>query len=549
MSDAAPPFGFVFQPAIRGLGSAMRGQQMLDGRLNLTGGYIEGDPFGTAPVPANIAEEFHGFGWLDDLVAVNSAKSRDLAQRRVLDWIAAYPKPPGESFDPQWRADVTGRRVLRWILHSGQILPGLDRNGAQPFFDSLHAQLALLEGADAESGRSRIEALSGRAIAAMSLRGAETRVPPALEALAREVENSLHRDVMHSRDAEALLTCLSLLGWVRETAIATGHTLPRQIDAAIEEIVPVLRALRHADGGLPRCHGSGRGVSGRLDHSLRMASGPADPARGHAIGYARLARARATVILDASAPPAGAAAAHAHASTLAIEFTSARHPIIVNCGSGRHFGGAWPRASRATACHSTLCLSGLSSAKLLPPDGKGNERLTLLPQKVWAGKCDRDGNLLPPDQPLASPHEAETILSGHDAWQGTHGLTHLRELYLSPDGDELRGEDTLAALDEDAEDRLSRALQESGGIRFEIRFHLHPAITAIPDGDAVRLELPGNEEWYFSHDLVAGLTLEPSAYLEAGEPEPLASSQIVLRQTLQTYAMQISWTLMRAGAS
>lgn len=545
------PHGFTRRPEPHSLGSSLRGQEMVEGVLPLTGLALSGDPFAGAVDDPEQAAELHGFGWLDDLASLGNARARDMAQARVLGWIAAHPVPPeAGGSDPVWRADVTGRRVLRWIFHSGQILPGLDRAAAQPVFDSLHAQLDHLSRAEAPAGLPRIEALAGAAMAAMLLTGAEDRAEPALAALGAAVEPSIRQGVMRGRCPELLLACLSLLGWVKACAADGGLALPDEISAVIEDIAPLLRALRHADGGLPRYHGGGRGVAGRLDHSLRAASGPAVAAPGHAMGFARLSRARATVVMDAGQPPAGPAAAHAHASTLGIEFTSARHPIVVNCGSGRMFGPAWARASRATACHSTLCLSGLSSAKLLPPDGQGHERLTLLPQKVWAGRCDAEGNLLPAETPPANPRLPETILSGHDAWQGTHGLTHLRELQLSADGDQFSGTDTLAALDIDGQGRLAQALTNAPeGIGFEIRFHLHPEIEAIAEGDDLRLQLPGAEAWYFSHDLVSTLRLEPSAYLEQGQPQPRASVQIVLAHRLEAEAVQIGWTFMRAGAS
>ncbi|MDO5642657.1 MAG: heparinase II/III family protein, partial [Paracoccus sp. (in: a-proteobacteria)] len=430
MTDPARPYGFTRRPEPRCLGAAMRGQQILDGVLPLTGGGITGDPFGQPLGDGERAAELHGFGWLDDLAALGSTGGRARAQALVLGWIAAHPEvpaapPAGPGADPAWRADVTGRRLMRWIFHAGQIMPGLGRADAQPVFDSLHAQLNFLTRTEAAPGLPRIEALAACAIAAMMLKGATGQAAPALAALDDALEDSIHQGVMRARCPESALSCLTLLGWVQATADEAGVALPAGIPAAIADIAPVLRALRHADGSLPRFHGSGRGAPGRLDHSLRAAHGPALTLGGHAMGFARLARSRATVVLDAAAPPAGPAAAQAHASTLGIEFTSARHPIVVSCGSGRMFGPAWARASRATACHSTLSLTGLSSAKLLPADSHGHERLTLLPQKVWAGVCDARGDLMPPDAPPPPARQPETILAGHDAWAGTHGLTHL----------------------------------------------------------------------------------------------------------------------------
>ncbi|MDO5605206.1 MAG: heparinase II/III family protein [Paracoccus sp. (in: a-proteobacteria)] len=585
------PHGFTRRPEPRSLGSALRGQAITEDGLSLTGGNLGADPFASDAQDGasdDLLAELHGFGWLDDLAAAGHVRARDCAQQWVLSWIAAHPlpvtaaaedaaaSPAGDSATgplppasgveagqqvtaavpipggdgPVWAADIAGRRLVRWIFHAGMILPGLDRAAAQPVFDAMHAHLGWLARADAAPGQPRIEAQAGRAIAAMVLRGAAGHVAPALAALAGSAGDDLDCAVLRGRCPEAALNCLSMLGWVKAVAADSGHDLPAPVTQAIERIAPVLRALRHADGGLPRFHGGGRGAPGRLDHSLRAADGPAVTAPGHPMGFARLARARATVILDAAPPAAGPAASHAHASTLGLEFTAARHPVVVNCGSGRLFGPAWARASRATACHSTLCLSGLSSAKLLPPDARGQERLTLLPQRVWAGECDAEGNLLPPDAPPAPLRQPATILAGHDGWDGTHGLTHLRELYLSADGDELRGEDTLAALDIAAQGRLEQVLANApDGIGFDIRFHLHPEVEPVPEGDLVRLILPGGEEWVFSHDLVAALRIEPSAWLETGLAAPQPTTQIVLAHRLDAQAVQIGWTFMRADAS
>ena len=114
----------------------------------------------------------------------------------------------------------------------------------------------------------------------------------------------------------------------------------------------------------------------------------------------------------------------------------------------------------------------------------------------------------------------------------------------------MRGEDTLAALDIAGQGRLDQILtNHPEGIGFDIRFHLHPDIDAVQDGDAARLILPGGEEWYFSHDLVAELRLEPTAWLEPGLTAPRPAVQIVLNHRLTGHAVQIGWTFMRAGAS
>ncbi|WP_347265685.1 heparinase II/III family protein [Paracoccus sp. (in: a-proteobacteria)] len=538
--------GFLRRPEPKTIGHAGRGAQIVAGELHLGGIVLEGD-FLTADLPASVLAELHGFGWLDDLAALGTPRARALAQEHVMRWLGHHPQPrPGA---PEWAPEVTGRRVLRWVFHAGMILPGLDRDGAEPYFRGLDRQLLHLRDSwyDSADGIPRLEALAGLAIGAMSLRDRQAMAQPALVALAEEAQAMGLVPLVQSRAPEVLLDAMALLVWADEVAADAGLAAPPELAVTMGAIAPVLRALRHADGALPAFHGGGRGAAGRLDHCLRAAPGPALPAHGLAMGFARMARARTTLILDAAPPPGGLAAARAHASTLAFELTVARQPLVVNCGPGDGFGPLWARASRATPCHSALCLAGLSSSRLDPNRHEGEpDILGERPDLVWAGDCDALGNLTAPDCGPAHAPQAAHLLSGHDGWLASHGLTHLRELWLEADGLALRGEDSLAALDASAQARLEQT-RPAEGLGFDIRFHLHPDIEPRQLGQEAHLTLPDGAHWLFRHDGVGELRLEPSCLLDRALAAPRPSWQLVISARLQGRAIQIGWTLARSG--
>ena len=242
-----------------------------------------------------------------------------------------------------------------------------------------------------------------------------------------------------------------------------------------------------------------------------------------------------------AAPPQGEASANAHASTLAFELTSGRRPLIVNCGSGAIFGREWQRAGRATASHSTLAIEGFSSSRLGPEPRQGHPGAALLdetPTEVWV-------------RPEGDP--AHHILAGHNGYSPTHGMTHTRELALTPDGTSLAGIDTLGAMTPEDRKRFEVIFAREGlrGIPFQIRFHLHPDADATLDmgGTAVSVALKSGEIWIFRHDGVADLALSPSVYLEPGRLRPRGALQIVLSARVLDYACQIGWTLAKAQAT
>ncbi|MFN3292261.1 MAG: heparinase II/III family protein [Gemmobacter sp.] len=530
---ARPSSGFVAQPEPRSIGMVARGRQLVAGNY-LMGGVLVEAPGRTLwqamPEDPGFVEAAHGFAWLDDLAAAGDHAARSTAQTWVFDWIAAC----GTGKGPGWTPDLTGRRLIRWVNHALMLLAGRDKRDADAFFAALTRQALYLSRRwrAAAPGLPRFEALTGLICASLALDGLGGLVDPALAALARECRTEIDAEGgIPTRNPEELLDVLSLLTWAAQALADAGRKPLPDLTAAIGRVAPTLRALRHADGGLARFHGGGRGLEGRLDHALAQSGVKPMAVTGLAMGFARLHAGRTTVIVDAKAPPEGRASAAAHASTLAFELTSGRRPVIVSCGSGAPFGPEWRRAGRATASHSTLAIDGYSSSRL----GTG-ERLTDRAQAIPAR--------------LTQGADGQAVLIGHTGWAQTHGLTHMRGLDLSPDGRALSGQDTLGAFTTAERKRFDAVLSATRlqGVAFSIRFHLHPEVDAEIDmgGTAVSLGLRSGEIWVFRHDGTAALSLEPSVYLEKGRLKPRATKQIVLSARVLDYACEVGWTLAKA---
>jgi len=490
------------------------------------------------PPDMAFVEEIHGFAWLDDLAAVGDGKARKLAQDWLWDWIVRYGKGSG----PGWTPELTGRRVIRWIHHALFVLRGRPGEDSGAFYAALAAQARFLErrGATAPPGLPRFEALTGLLYAGLSLQGMERLVAPARAALGSECARQVDRlGGIPTRNPEELLEVFTLLTWAQLALDEAGEVPHPDHVAAIGRIAPTLRTLRHADGGLARFHGGGRGLDGRLDQALAASGNRKRQADGLAMGFARLSAGRTSVIVDAAVPPLGTASAHAHASTLAFELTSGRRPLIVSCGSGGGFGEDWRRAGRATLSHSTLCLQGYSSARLSAAR--------------WVGPAKRE--LLedtPRHVPIQMTHLAESLRfeGGHDGYVALQGLTHARSLELSMDGRSLKGEDYLVALDGPAKKRFDRAMDSVrlAGLPYEVRFHLHPEADVELDmgGNAVSIALRSGEIWVFRFEGAEALALEPSVYLEKGRLRPRATKQIVLSGRAMQYATRVRWSLAKA---
>lgn len=538
---AKPATAFVSHPEPRTIGSYAKGRQLTGGNFLFAGHLVEAPQTAIWDLPmptAAFEEELHGFTWLDDLAAAGDGAARARAQAWTREWIRRHGRGRG----PGWSPDLTGRRMIRWINHAFFLLSGQENEVSEAYFRSLAQQTNFLSRRwkAAAPGLPRFEALTGLIYAGLTLEGMEAHIEPAVKALARECREQIDQGGgIPTRNPEELLDVFTLLTWAASALSESGRMAARDHVAAIERIAPTLRALRHADGGLARYHGGGRGVEGRLDQALAASGVRATIQTGLAMGYARLSSGRTTVVVDAAPPPAVEVSHNAHASTLAFELTSGRRPVVVSCGSGVSFGEEWRRAGRATQSHSTLGIDGYSSARL------GAKRLIGTHQRELLVDAPSEVGV----QQGADPDGA-TLIAWHNGYTRTHGLTHARRLDLSFDGRALHGEDTLGAFSEADKRAFDRALDSTKlqGVAYDIRFHLYPDVDAELDmgGAAVSLALKSGEIWVFRHDGHAQMHLEPSVYLEKGRLKPRAAKQIVLSSRVMDYAAQVNWSLAKA---
>jgi len=534
---ARPATAFISQPEPRTIGSFARGRQLCAGNYLFAGRLVQSPNKGIwdiIPPDAAFAQELQGFAWLDDLAATGDAAARVAAQ----DWLWQWTQKFGGGRGPGWTPDLTGRRLIRLISHALFLMGGLPAERSEAFLRTLAQQTQFLgkRWHTTQPGLPRFEALTGLIYAGLSLEGMDQYVAPANTALARECERQMvDVGLLPTRNPEELLELFTLLTWAALALGETGQTATPAHWTAIEEIAPVLRTLRHADGGLARFHGGGRGAEGRLDAALATSGVKTRAPGGLSMGYARLSAGRSSIIIDAGIPPTGPHSSGAHASTLAFELTSGRRPLVVNCGSGASFGPEWRRAGRATPSHSTLTLAGESSSRL-GPDGPTEEWLVSTPVNV----------------PIQTSQASDGLRfeGAHDGYVRRFGLTHSRRIEMTFDGRGIAGEDFLLALEDMHQRRFDRALDDTNmeGVPFDIRFHLHPEADATLDmgGNAVSLALKSGEIWIFRCDGALEMRVDPSVYLEKSRLSPRATKQVVLSARAMEYATRIRWSLAKA---
>ena len=531
---------FTTLPAPRTIGRVDGGKQLVAGHFLIAGRELEirgRSLWDAAPDDLGVRDALQSFGWLDDLAALGTDTARNRAQVWLLQWIDRYGRGGKEG----WAPDIAGSRMLRWINHGPFVLQGLEEAKAARFRRSIARQTLYLARRwhSAAPGLPMIRAQVGTIYAACMLEGMITQAGPAATALATTCQQVIDTDgAIANRQPETLLEVLTLLNHAWQALSDARQHVPTHLTDTITRIAPTLRALRHADGSLARFHGGGAGVPGRLDEALAAARTADVPTPGVHMGFVKLTGARTSVIVDAAAPPKGPDNRDAHASTLAIEVTSGRRPMIVSGGPGQRFGGDWHRTSRTTASHSTLVLDGTSSSQLkeMGPAAPLDAPFATVPSVVNCKLSDGTGG--------------RTLELSHDGYRKTYGLTHARIMKLGIDGRQLQCEDLLTTLGSVDEGRFDTMQGRAGepGLPFSLRFHLHPDVSAAlkAEGTTVSLTLKSGEVWLMRFEGPVVASLYPSIYFETGRIKPRATQQVVFSGRAMSYATRVRWSLAKA---
>ena len=493
-------------------GDSKRGAAILAGDIEFLGELVRNPS--PAWFPPNAGPEWlaawHGFGWLADLVSAGEG-AREAARALIQSWLETNPaRHPVAS-----RPDVMGTRISAWLVHVDELAArDIDRPLRRAMLASLAAQLRQLARiAGSESGGpAQFWTIKGLIAGLVALGGAERHIARALRQLDRELQRQILPDGTHrSRSPSVQLAVLRDLIDIRAALRAAALEPPPALRNAIEAMAPILRLFRHGDRRLALFNNSIEedGIIVDLALTRSEAKGPAPPQASQA-GFQRMQAGRTLVLIDAGMPPPHGFDGEAHAGMLSFEMSRERERIIVNCGGYRGPKPAWRRIARASAAHSVLVV-GDTNAVEIQPDGS-------LGQNGGTVQCER-----------AEEGGHHWLMAQHDLYEPRFGLTYARELYLTPDGDDLRGEDRLSGR---------------AGTDFAVRFHLHPSVEAsLPaDNSAAVLRLPSGAVWRLR---AAGAAMSLGESVSLGSGEANRTQQVVLSGTTGPDGALIRWAIRR----
>lgn len=497
-------FGLHLRPVIPPdphRGAALMGDRWRIGHegLQLAGGT---PPWSVAAPSRHYADRLHRFDWIIDMAAEGPA-GLDRARIMVDDWCEQFGKFHGF----YWRLAPLTARVWNWMKLGADLFEDSEADGPARRFDVLVRQIRhIRESLDGTNEpMARWMGTCVLVAAALTLEGGRR-----LDEQVEKLEIACTAQILPdggpvSRSPQILLEQLATLLVLRDLFERAGRPLPDYFDKWVPRMAAMLNFFRMPDGALTPFNNSSEArpeaVSAVLD---AVGAPPRTFSFAMKSGFHKLAKQDLCLLLDAGAAPALPYAGKAHSSPLGFHLSDGAARIVTSCAFSPELNLDWQAAVRRTSGHSTLSLAGRDATKfetfeetrLMCPVG---------PEGISAKRLE----------------EADEIWldAQHGGWKANFGLIHRRRLFMSGDGARLTGEDAIVRP-------VSQAPDEEGKfIGFDIRFHLHPSVTAMTTGDAIQLKCENGTIWRF-RTTHPGTRLESSRYLGRGLVEP--TEQIVM---------------------
>ncbi len=520
------PLKLIAVPDDPVMGDVARGHALLEGVLGFRGETRDIETLDLAKPDWGkpFAEHLHSFAWLRDLSTVATrARGAPIAEHLMSLWLATHADTVGGL---AWRPDLWGRRILFWTCHAPLILSSADLIYRSKVLNALARGARHLDrGADkAAAGAPRIAAWCGVVAAGLLIPGGEPRQAFGEAGLLRALGTGLFDDGGSvSRSPVMLLDCIQLLTMLQETYAARRMELPEPVAATLTRMVAALLGVMHGDRALSSWQGGGPLAETEVAAVIEASGVRTRPLRqARDWGYQRLAAGTAVLVVDAAPPPVARLVEGGCASTLAFEFSDGPARIVVNCGGARAGVAQLPAALaeglRSTAAHSTLTIADSNSTAIHADGtlGRGVAEVELSRQESDA---------------------ASRIEASHDGYVRRWGFAHRRQLMLTGDGKELRGEDALLP---------KGRKRHAGPTPFAIRFHLGAGVQVSMTADALGaiLRLPGGALWQFR--CRGGLLAVEDSVWIAADGRPVQTQQLIVTGEAAAGGANVSWALKKA---
>lgn len=303
------------------------GRYLLASKLVDTSGV---SPFATHHEHELWHNELHGFSWLRHFSEAHNAQDREFARTLVLDWISR-----NSDFDTStWGLALSAQRVMNWLRHFALLCEGASREQIKTISRSISMQVQASKLRARYSTEHFEELMAAMLPVAVALcDGSDlSQTNQSTKKLCKLLEWQLDEDGFYqNRNPKTQLVLLEELVSLRLTLSQLSSDLVHNLGLLIDKMHLALDSVTLTTGEPVYFNGCGQ-LPTELVFAIQTQGKHRRSSNTSISGYGVIELGQSMLVLDEGRVPLAPFATNAHASALAVEFSSGRDLIFGSCG-------------------------------------------------------------------------------------------------------------------------------------------------------------------------------------------------------------------------
>ncbi len=501
----------VVNPPVLWKGDAKKGALVAENQFSYIGRDVNfGANVDWFPKQVSALWMFH-LHYHDDLGDFRAMKSKGVEP--CVNYLRSWIEECGGYQKVAWHPYPMSLRLVNWFTHYDFFEKGMSDELKADFWECVSWQVELLKRSIETDigGNHLIKNIKALIFAGLCLKGHQSDYLDAMALLLEEIKIQILPDGGHyERSPHYHVIVLKDLLDIHALILKAGQTPPHELDSAIDSMAEALAFMVYPDGHLGLFNdgilGNAKDISAVMKRtgvkSTKLAQLPET-------GYVRLSRKKTFLFMDAGLCCPDSLPGHAHADMLAMELLVNGERVVVNQGT---YGYQHKNRNqmRGTQAHSTLCFNKTDSAEVWHVF-----RLGRRPRKVEAFLKEETGTGIGVD-------------ASHDGYRHL-GLTHHRRIFISENGLDIRGEDTLVSKK-----------NMNGDKNATIHFHLAPHIH-VSQRSEKEIEIQTKENGKLSFKVQGARLYDAQSVYAPQFGEKERSRQIILSVPVKGKETTVRW--------
>ncbi len=462
-------------------------------------------------------KELHNFLWLSSI----NRKSNSSTLRKIIHlWNLNYLKYKSLI----WDTSVISKRIMSWILNADIILKNSNFEFKRNFIESIVVQTNHLKKNFKYEidHQKRIEVITVLILTGLVFKEYEENYKFGLKEIEKIIENFFdERGFPTTRSPHDLLQFTKYFLLVREIIKDAQKYVPDLLENIIEKNLKCLKQITTPLNTLPLFNGSVEDDLTNFYDYLSHFKIKINKPKTNFSNIHVLKNKKDVIYFETGNPPKKNLSSCYQSGPLSFEYFCDDRKIITNCGYGVNISRKARLLSRFTSAQSTLCLNDTSIV--------GFEKNNVM-NKAYGSLITKDFKILNLEEKNNS-NEIK-ISAGHDAYLKNFGCIHNRKISIDKINNKVIGQDLLLRKDIKSK------------IKYDIRFHLYPGLTAVQTigGNTLLIQINKNRSLLFSTN-EKNLKIEKSIFF--GGQKVLDNYCILISGIMENNEKIINWEIIK----